>query len=1050
MTCLVTLNLGAGDCDRGFPSVTAQLWRAETGEQMQFTGALPAAPDLVDAYQQWQHLYIALQTGLNIRRWDALDSGAARGGGIEVDPTGATNIAAPDLDRQGQHLARLLNQWLSSPTFRPIDQQLRTHLHPRDAIQVIVQTADPWLRRVPWHLWDFFAAYPAAEPALGALQYQGAKPVHRSRQYLRILAVLGHSHGIDVAHDQALLDQLSAAEVVFLVEPSRAELDHWLWQGSGWDILFFAGHSATADHTQGYLAINPQRHVSLTELHHALDHAIGHGLTLAIFNSCDGLGLAQGLMDLNIPQLVVMREPVPDPVAQAFLKDWLQRLAEGIPLAQALRQARQRLQGLEDDFPGASWLPVLVQNPATPPLQWPQPAPMPASISAPDLADSRSRQQYHNRQALLNRVQQDWIEGLLDKSLHGQALISLGLEEQPQALVSPWNLSFDADPENSHPLPEGTDIVQVYDRLGAGCTLLLLGEPGAGKTTTLLTLARTLVRRAQADVNPLIPVVLNLSTWASHRDAFLPWLIWELKTKYRVPSKISRQWIEEQALLLLLDGLDEVAPTYRDSCIQALNRFSQETGIDLVVCCRAKDYAEGRHRLAFQTALYLRSLSVDQVRVALAAGEPLQALAQIIETQPIWQELAQSPLMLDIMMLTYQGVEFGDLPQADDLDAHRQRLFAAYLKRMFQRRRTELLYPPRQVVRQLAWLAQHMQRHSQSVFLLEALQPSWLDPARDRLRYELAIRAVLWLLWGGLHVGLIAGHGFDKATFDWGDFAHWGRWGLLGGMVYSGLAGFSQHYLPYPWSWGVNSVTAAVVFGWLFSQVGESIAMADAMATSAQITQVTGMSLAWGLAYGVIYAGISGLVDWQLATPIRPKQALRWSARKGMFAGGLGLVVALALALGPGVGVLQSLVFGTMVAIAGGFDKRRSVDKTTTFPNQGIIQALKNAALLFGMIGLATAILMSFLEPWVSGVVNGLLFGVAAAILVAGITATKHYVLRAMLALQGRAPWRYRRFLDYGVQLILLRRVGGGYVFIHRLLLEYLATHSADANAFNP
>jgi CHASE2 domain-containing sensor protein len=124
-----------------------------------------------------------------------------------------------------------------------------------------------------------------------------------------------------------------------------------------------------------------------------LRRAIDRGLQLAIFNSCDGLGLAYELEQLHIPQSIVMREPVPDRVALAFLKQFLSTFAGGAPLYTSVRQAREYLQGLESEFPCASWLPVIFQNPAVPPLTWkalqgseilnlapiPEPAPIPKS-----------------------------------------------------------------------------------------------------------------------------------------------------------------------------------------------------------------------------------------------------------------------------------------------------------------------------------------------------------------------------------------------------------------------------------------------------------------------------------------------------------------------------------------------------------------------------------------------------------------------------------------------------------------------------------------------
>jgi len=36
-------------------------------------------------------------------------------------------------------------------------------------------------------------------------------------------------------------------------------------------------------------------------------------------------------------------------------------------------------------------------------------------------------------------------------------------------------------------------------------------------------------------------------------------------------------------------------------------------------------------------------------------------------------------------------------------------------------------------------------------------------------------------------------------------------------------------------------------------------------------------------------------------------------------------------------------------------------------------------------------------------------------------------------------PLNYARFLDYAAKRVLLRKVGGGYMFVHRLLLEHFA-----------
>jgi hypothetical protein len=137
-----------------------------------------------------------------------------------------------------------------------------------------------------------------------------------------------------------------------------------LWERD-WEIIFFAGHSGSdSSLNTGYLKINATERLTISELKYALERSIANGLKLVIINSCDGLGLAAELIAIQLPQAIVMREPIPDFVAQKFLAYLTIAIASGKPLYLAVREARERLQGLEDKYPCATWLPVLYQNPA--------------------------------------------------------------------------------------------------------------------------------------------------------------------------------------------------------------------------------------------------------------------------------------------------------------------------------------------------------------------------------------------------------------------------------------------------------------------------------------------------------------------------------------------------------------------------------------------------------------------------------------------------------------------------------------------------------------
>ena len=137
-----------------------------------------------------------------------------------------------------------------------------------------------------------------------------------------------------------------------------------------------------------------------------------------------------------------------------------------------------------------------------------------------------------NRQSMLKRVNDFWVKGVLEKSLHGAALITLGLEERKDAIESPWGKVLQIPDQPNRPLPPSTKIVDVFDQKGQ--PLLILGEPGSGKTTMLLELARDTIARAEKDPNEPIPIVLNLSSWTDSKQSIADWLVEELNIKYQI------------------------------------------------------------------------------------------------------------------------------------------------------------------------------------------------------------------------------------------------------------------------------------------------------------------------------------------------------------------------------------------------------------------------------------------------------------------------------------------------------------------------------------
>lgn len=356
---VAVLKLGAGNFEEGFPVTLRLSEDTPLHLILEVDGQLPPCPGVWDYYCQWQTGYNQIAKNLRL--------GAPTGQVVRVSYT-----EPADTYRQtALNLRKQLNQWLNSgySGFQAVRDRLLIHLNPQEEIRFIIQTQDLKLWRIPWHLWDLIEAYPHAEVAVSSPQYEKPENFDKPRKkYVKILAILGNRTGIDVSADRQVLQQLRHAKVTFLAEPQRSQLH--LLRDESWDILFFAGHSQ-----KGKLKINQQDEITIGELKSTLVRAVSNGLQLAIFNSCDGLELARDIADLKIPQTIVMREPVPDLLAQEFLKYLLNFYSHGDSLYSSVRESRERLREfheLETYIPGVSWLPVIYQNPAIVPPTWEQ------------------------------------------------------------------------------------------------------------------------------------------------------------------------------------------------------------------------------------------------------------------------------------------------------------------------------------------------------------------------------------------------------------------------------------------------------------------------------------------------------------------------------------------------------------------------------------------------------------------------------------------------------------------------------------------------------
>lgn len=613
-----------------------------------------------------------------------------------------------------------------------------------------------------------------------------------------------------------------------------------------------------------------------------------------------------------------------------------------------------------------------------------------------------------NRRILLNHVDNFWVKGVLEKSLHGAAMLELGIKEDPTAVTYPWAIKKE---ETGETLPAGTSMLEIFEQIGMGRSLLILGAPGSGKTTMLLELARQLIERARQNADEPIPMVFNLSSWTESKT-LADWLAQELNNIYYVPRKTAPDWVKGNKLLLLLDGLDEVRQESRTKCVDAINQFRKEHGLtSLAVCSRSQDYEELGAKLAFDGAIEVQPLTQKQVNEFFNRfGKEMAGLKEAFKKDSILCEMAETPLLLSIMIFTYRNKKDKGVLASNDIDGERKQLFENYIGQMFERSRStkDFPYKKQDVLRWLTWLAQTMNKHHAIPYILEDMQPDWLTK-RQKLHY---------IFTNGLITGNIVG--------------------LMVLMVW-----FSFYLGSYPVFWFRNMITGA----------------------SAGL--IAGLSFSLFLGKSKIQAVDLLMWSWK-ATKGELSRRLKIGLRTMLIVGGLAgmsATISQSLLFGFDVRTLYSFIFvGIYSGITAGLLNYglvvRQVEYITS-PGQRLLFLWRNFFLtfIFGELSGALFYYIVVLIIWLivateplsdliaifstEYVKNALLFGLfpglGTALFYGGFSLIQHYSLRYVMNRHNLLPFRLITYLDYCTDLIFLRRVGGGYIFVHRLLMEHFA-----------
>ncbi len=599
--------------------------------------------------------------------------------------------------------------------------------------------------------------------------------------------------------------------------------------------------------------------------------------------------------------------------------------------------------------------------------------------------DVRTRTQLRG---LLDNVKNYFTKRWLDDPIRYILLLDVEKQWKNDAVDSPLSVIEELPDQANKILPLNTKIIDLFKQ--SIRSLLILGEPGSGKTTTLLELTRDLINLAESDetfTHP-IPVIFLLSSWTKRKQPLMDWMADEIK-KYGVAKKDSRLWLKEHRILPLLDGLDELAFPDRFACVEAINRFKEVNELpEFVVCSRLQEYIELPIRLKLQGAIQLLPLTYEQMDDYLRqAGSKLDVqldvLRSILKESEQFQFIARSPLMLNIMALSYQDMDVKTLTKQSLIspEEHDRYLFEKYVERMLARKSRNLeSYPSKDTKHWLSWLAHNLEKSNRTDFSLlkdeSQIEVSWIPEDLQNI-----YQSVLY------------------GTFSW-----------LFGVCIGSLIGLIIFW--------VTGLTVREVFNEAFFWILKL--------------------MAYGLIIVIFSFAIFSLLDrnWM------DKQGADLTSRLGILFTCIGLLGPLAATNGLLLMIPLVFAYGIRSGEVYRFVAEMSIGLTVGL---AAAVALKRKNLLI-------IIIIGILAGGLAGGLVGVMLGGRVILLIImqiGVVIAcsfSHEIIiepirRFFLWRARYMPWNYLRFLDYATERIFLQKTGTvTYSFVHKRLQEYFAS----------
>jgi len=571
------------------------------------------------------------------------------------------------------------------------------------------------------------------------------------------------------------------------------------------------------------------------------------------------------------------------------------------------------------------------------------------------------------------------------------------VSDRAQAVMASWAAVRGRPGGGPIPMDGRFDrIATVFTGPRSPRRLVVIGEPGAGKSMLVLRLTVDLLTTMQQQIEPgrhpadPIPVMLSIGVWDPEKP-LLEWVAERLAADNPPLRRtvtgagggrrsLAAELVATGRILPILDGLDEIAPEQHPAALAGIEAMAAQLG-QFVLTCRSEAYEAAVSRvgsIARTPVVEIQPLVPHDVSRYLKEGTDdggtrWARVAERLESQPASPvaRVLTTPLYTWLARTVYRQRhthpdELLDADWARTAEGIEEHLLDGLIPAVFATagggHRPRTTAQTTRAHRHLAFLAGHLHRRN-------TYDLSWWQLQDAIPRWQIALVP-------GLLLGLVAGTAAATAAGLWlGPIC-----GLLVGLPAALVVGINGDPAPRRIRVQFRKLASRLMIGFL---CGSGIAFVFALGLVYE--------LLFGLLFGLV-AGFTGVADdWQRSGG--PSALLREDRMAT---------------------VVPRLLFATLVGVAAG--SRSSLW----------------SGLLFGLAG---GLVLAPLAKFVDAIVDEDTTGRASLF---GGAWQRFLLVRCLLAGTGRVPWRLMTFLQEAHDRGLLRQAGAVYQFRHARLQDYL------------